>query len=178
MSISEPKTNAQRGDVDHAFGFKSQPFPKKTAEAGTGTHKLLKGDICSKDPADTTGVAFIKAKDNSVKPFVIARGVIFSPTPNEYLLTDAQGNYVSALETDTKFSGVYDGQAVIEFAGTCQVGDGVMADPAGTGNGVKWDGSNEKERIGYYLGRPGYRTGEFLPGEVTTGQLGWITVNE
>jgi hypothetical protein len=166
--------NAKRGDVDHAFGFKAQPFPKKTAAAGSGTHLLEKGIVLAFDPDDTTKTAYVIAESDAVRPFIVTRGSVFSPTANQYYATDAQGTYYSALETDESVSCVYDGQIVLEFDGDAEAGDYVMPSASNNGHVIKWNGSAENTKVGQYLGRPGYRTGEFIPGAITTGGLGWV----
>lgn len=179
MSISEPIYNAKRGDVDHALGFKARPFPKKTAAADSGTHKFLKGDILAKDPDDTTKALFSIAESDAVKPFIMARGISAKQTISDsYILSDAQLTYVSAFEEEPFVSAVFEGYGVVEFAGTVQQGDGVMPAADGSGKVKAWDGVDEAARIGFYQFRPGYSTGEFLPGPVISGQLGWISINK
>ena len=185
MSITEPITNAQLGDVDHAYGFKAKPFPKKVGDAGTGDHLILKGQILAKDPDDTTITHFTVAKSGSTKPFIVARGnLTINPSYEtvDYIVTDSQGNlrdattgkYISALETDETVSAVFDGYIVVEFAEEVQYGDAVTFEDD-TGKAKNWS-ADEQTKVGTYEGRPGYGTGEFPPGPVTTGQLGRIKV--
>lgn len=183
MSITEPILNAKLGDVSHALGFQSIPFPKKVGTLGQATHRLLKGRLCAKDTDDTTQNLFTNYKTGAVKPFIVPRGNITISPPlesTEHILTDANGNlrdangfYISALETDSVVSAVYTGYIVVEFAETVQFGDPVMGQN-NTGKLINWDGDDEMERVGFYQSRPGYRTGEFPPVQVLAGQLGWL----
>lgn len=172
--MSTAIVNAKRGDVDHSFGFKAQPFPKKTAAAGSTTHLLEKGLVLAHDPDDTTPTKFVIAESDAIRPFIVTRGSVFLPTAGQYYSTDAQGAYYSALETDESVSCVYEGQIVLEFDGAAEAGDYVMPSASSNGKVIKWNGSAENTKVGQYLGKPGYRTGEFIPGAITAGGLGWV----
>jgi len=184
MSQTAHLTFPLRGDVELGRGFKQTAgWPKKTASAGSGTHKFLRGLVCSKDPADTTKDKFIIALAAAVKPFVIASGYQWQPGTG-YLLTDAQGNVVSALETDPAFSAIYAGEVLLEFDNICQVGDKVMPSAgnqggtAALGHVQKWDGVSVETKIGEFLGLPGQRTGKYSAGPTALGSLGWVDLTQ
>src|SRR5262245_40076227 len=181
MSQTAHLTFPLRGDVELGRGFRQKPgWAKKTGAAGSGTHKFLRGLVASKDPADTTKDTFIIALAASVKPFLITSGYAFQPSAGQYLLTDAQGNIVSALETDTSFSGIYDGEVLLEFDGIVQPGDSVMPSAgnqggtAALGHVQLWNGSSENTRIGVFQGLPGQNTGKYVATATQLGSLGWV----